>query len=137
MTYPTNQQPIQQDPMIQPQHPPMHQPVQQPHMPKPAGSYNRSVISQKTQQLFILIYTAMAVILSARFIFSLLGLTLTAPFVNFVYQLSQPFIGPFANMFGVTIQAGHSRIEFETLVALVVYALIFFGVAKLIGIIFD
>ncbi len=135
MTYPNNPAPMQHDPMMQQQHP--IPPAQQPHASKPAGSYSRSVISQKAQQLFILVYTAMSVVLAARFIFSLLGLALNSPFVTFVYQLSQPFISPFANMFGVTVQAGHSRIEFETLVALVVYALVFFGLAKLIGIIFD
>jgi hypothetical protein len=99
--------------------------------------FNKSVISQKVQQLLIFIYSAVSIILTGRFILSLLGVSQQTPFVSFVYQLTYPFMTPFANMFGRQLQAGQYRVEFEVLVALLVYALVFIGIAKLIGIIFD
>lgn len=122
------------------QHVPMHQePMQQQaHTPKhQAPQLNKGELSRKVQQLFILFYTALSVVLTARFVFSLLGSNGSSPFVGFVYQISQPFTAPFANMFGVSVQAGMSRVEFEDLAALLVYALVFFGLAKLLSIIFD
>lgn len=114
------------------------EPMQQMHTPRhQAPKLNKGELSQKVQQLFILFYTALSVVLTARFIFSLLGSNTSSPFVNFVYQISQPFITPFANMFGVSVQAGMHRVEFEDLAALLVYALVFFGLAKLLSIIFD
>ncbi len=130
----TQTQPTQPAPQMQPM--PQQAPVQQ-HPHHKAPSLDKGALSSKVQQLFILFYTALSIGLTARFVFSLLGTNLSSPFVLFVYQITQPFIVPFANMFGVALQAGRSRVEFEDLVALLVYALLFFGLAKLINIIFD
>lgn len=112
---------------------PHHKPKQNniPH------EFDKAVISQKVQQLLIFVYTALSLILTARFILSLIGASQDTPFVSFVYQLTVPFVSPFANMFGRQLQAGQFRFEFEVLVALLVYALIFVGIAKLIAILFD
>ncbi len=104
---------------------------------KQSMGMDKSALSQKVQQLLIFLYSAISIILTARFILSLIGARITTPFVNFVYQFTYPLVSPFANMFGTTLQAGQYRIEFEDLVALLVYALVFIGIAKLIGIIFD
>ena len=124
-------------PMQPAQQMPQQAPLPQQHPHHKAPSLDKGALSSKVQQLFILFYTALSIGLTARFVFSLLGTNLSSPFVGFVYQLTQPFIMPFANMFGVALQAGRSRVEFEDLVALLVYALLFFGIAKLINIIFD
>ncbi len=140
MNYQQNMQQMPQQDPVQGQSPMMHQP--QPNYPQhqqknPVPQLQKGALSHKVQQLFVLFYTALSIILTARFIFSLLGSNLNSPFVSFIYQLSQPFVTPFSNMFGVTFQAGQSRIEFEDLVALLVFALVFFGIAKIISIIFD
>jgi hypothetical protein len=43
---------------------------------------------------------------------------------------------PFTNMFGKQPQFAQYRIDFEVIVALVVYALVFLGLSKLVRILF-
>ena len=117
-------------------------PTNPPHKHKtppvsPLTGMDKSVISIKAQQILIYLYTFISVILMFRFILSLIAARQETPFVRFVYQLSGPFMLPFANMFGRTLEAGGYRLEFEVLVALIVYAILFFGIAKLVSIIFD
>lgn len=97
----------------------------------------RNDISVKAQQLLIYLYTFVAIILTFRFILALVGAREETPFVNFVYSMSIPFMIPFSNMFGTPLAVQRYRLEFEVLVALLVYAILFFGVAKLVSIIFD
>ncbi len=96
---------------------------------------SRKKLSRKLHEVLVYLYAAIAVLLLSRFIFSMVAARNVAPFVDFVYQLTYPLMIPFANMFGV-IQSGPYRLEFEIFVALIMYAVIFFGVAKLIDIIF-
>ena len=97
---------------------------------------SKKVFSRKVYELLIYTYGAIAMMLVSRFLFSLLGARQVAPFVEFVYQLSTPLMIPFMNMFGL-VQSGPYRIEFEVIVALVVYGLILYGIAQLVRIIFD
>lgn len=101
-----------------------------------AKPLTKKVFSRKLYELLIYIYGAIAMLLTSRFLFSLLGARQIAPFVEFVYQLSTPLMIPFMNMFGI-VQSGPYRIEFEVIVALVVYGLIMYGVAQLVRILFD
>lgn len=110
-------------------------PAHPPSPPQPRTTQH--AISAKVQQLLIYLYTFIAVILMFRFVFSLVGAREETPFVSFVYQLSIPFMIPFFNMFGRPLAVAQFRLEFEVLVALLVYAIVFFGVAKLVSIIFD
>lgn len=97
----------------------------------------KNVISLKAQQFFIFLYTFIAVLLTFRFVLAFLGARQESPFVAMVYQLSVPFMLPFTNMFGRSLQVAQYRLEFEVLVALLVYAVVFYGIAKLVSIIFD
>ena len=112
-----------------------------PQTPQPASSaplpVHKNAISQKTQQILIYLYSAISILLTFRFVLSMIGARQETPFVNFVYQLTVPFMIPFANMFGRALEAGRYRLEFEVLVALLVYAVVFYGIAKLVSIIFD
>jgi uncharacterized protein YggT (Ycf19 family) len=137
---PVQQEPHQYAPHQRPIHPQQMQEEQmynQKPRHKTGTGLEKGAISQKVQQLLIFLYSAISLLLTARFILSLVGARVSTPFVNFVYQFTFPLVSPFANMFGTTLQAGQYRIEFESLVALLVYAILFIGIAKLIGIIFD
>lgn len=64
-----------------------------------------------------------------RFIFELLGVSLSYPFVTWTYDLTQPLVAPFGTFFGHTNEAvagaiPHSVFEPAALIALVVYGLI-------------
>lgn len=60
-------------------------------------------------------------LLALRFLLMLLGARAGNAFVDFVYDLSRLFVAPFFGMFGYTPQYGTSRLEVETLVAIIVY----------------
>ena len=93
-------------------------------------------VVDKIEQLIIFVYFAVASILMFRFVLSLFGARRSSPFVNFIYQLTSPFMLPFENMFGGSPQVAQFRLEFEVLVALFVYALVLFGISRLVRIIF-
>jgi len=74
------------------------------------------------------------VIIAARFLGKLLGASSHSAFVNFIYQLSGVMVAPFTGIFGDT---GNRTNTFETasLVAIVVYAVIAWGIVVLIRIV--
>ena len=74
------------------------------------------------------------IFIAARFLGKLFGASSQSAFVNFIYQVSSPMVAPFTGIFGDT---GSRTNTFETasLVALVVYAVIGWGLVVLIRII--
>ena len=74
------------------------------------------------------------VLIAARFLGKLLGASSQSAFVHAIYQVSGVFVAPFTGIFGDT---GNKTNTFETasLVALVVYAVIGWGIVVLIRII--
>lgn len=114
------------------------QPQLQPQLqnaPLESLSPNLNIVA-KVEQVLILTYGAVASLLLFRFVLSLLGAYEGSPFVDIVYGFTEPFMIPFAGMFGATIESGRYSIQFEALVGVIVYALVFFGLARLVRIIF-
>ena len=70
-------------------------------------------------------------LLVLRVILLLLGANQGNAFVDFVYSFSGVFAMPFYGIFSYTPSYGKSILEVSTLVAVVVYALVGWGVAKL------
>jgi hypothetical protein len=76
-------------------------------------------------------------ILGLRFLLALFGGNAASGFVSFIYTVSQPFVAPFFGAFGYSANsyvAGHSYFEGYTLLAMLVYSLIAWGITKLITI---
>jgi hypothetical protein len=71
------------------------------------------------------------VLLAFRFILKLLAANPGAGFTSFIYGASYPFAIPFLSVFRVTQVAG-SIFEWTTLLAMAVYALIAWGIIKLL-----
>jgi len=71
------------------------------------------------------------VLLAFRFALALLGANPANQFANFIYSASHPFVAPFFSLFGYNLQYGVSRFETYTIVAMLVYAVIAWGLAKL------
>ena len=86
------------------------------------------------QRVIRYITGAVMALLALRFVLALLGANQGNGFADFVYTLSYPFVAPFFGLFGYQMQYGVARLEIETLVAMAVYALVGFGLAKLAGI---
>lgn len=74
------------------------------------------------------------ILIAARFLGKLFGASGQSAFVNFIYQVSAPLVAPFQGIFA---NAGSTTNSFETadLVAIVVYAVIGWGLVMLIRII--
>lgn len=73
-------------------------------------------------------------LLAFRFVLSLLGANRANAFANIIYGITYPFVAPFFGLFGYQVQYGVARFEIETLVAMAVYALLAYAIAKLIRI---
>lgn len=72
-------------------------------------------------------------ILALRFLLRLLGANSGAGFADFIYTISHPFVAPFFGLFNYHEQFGVSHFEFETLIAMVVYAIVMVVVAKIVA----
>jgi len=79
------------------------------------------------------ITNALLAVLAIRFVLSLLGANHANAFANFIYGLSYPFVAPFFGLFGYTMKYGVARFELETLVAMLVYGLVGYGIARLVA----
>lgn len=62
-------------------------------------------------------------LLAIRFLLSLFGANRENVIADFIYTTSQPFAAPFFGLFNYTPQFGVVRFEFETLIAILFYAL--------------
>ncbi len=109
-------------------------PLNKPPIPQAGGNRNDAI--EKAEQITLFTYFGVAALLLFRFVLSLFGASRTTPFVDFIFQLTTPFMIPFESMFGGPKGYQNYQLEFEVLVALLVYGLVFFGLARLIKIIF-
>ena len=71
-------------------------------------------------------------IIAIRFVLLLLGANHDAGFVDFVYSISNPLVAPFTGIFGQPTY-GVSVFEISSLLAIIIYTLIGWGIVKLIG----
>ncbi len=74
------------------------------------------------------------IVVAARFLGKVLGASAQSAFVNFLYTVSGPLVAPFQGIFG---NGGSKANSFETadLVAIVIYAVIGWGLVMLIRIV--
>ncbi len=82
------------------------------------------------------VLAVLEVILLLRFLFRLLGANQSSSFVLFLYNLSHVFVGPFNGIFNDQA-LGRSVFEVSTIVAMIVYALIAWGIVSLCRVIFS
>jgi len=96
------------------------------------SSYNSSStkLLYRGTQIVWYILGLLEVLLAFRFILKLLVANSSAGFSNFIYITSYPFAAPFLNVFSATKVEG-SVFEWTTLLAMLVYLLIAWGIVKL------
>ena len=71
------------------------------------------------------------ILLAFRFVLKLLGANAAAGFSSFIYGVTYIFAAPFLSVFRITKVAG-SAFEWTTLLAMLVYWVIAFGIIKLL-----
>ncbi|EHQ87631.1 YggT family protein [Desulfosporosinus youngiae] len=91
----------------------------------------------KAKNIVYYILGVLEVLLAFRLVFKLLGANPQSPFVSFIYSVSQAFLAPFNGIFRAAVTKGieaQSVLEPTTIIAMIVYAVLAWGIVKLIEI---
>lgn len=86
------------------------------------------------ERVIWLIFGVIMGLLALRFLLRLLGANPNNGFADFIYTVTQPLVAPFFGLFNYTANLAQGRFEFETLIAILVYALIAWLLAKIVTI---
>jgi hypothetical protein len=102
----------------------------------------RDVAVERRQTWFLVnrimwsIVGLLEILLGLRFMLKLIAANPDSGFAAFIYGITGPFIAPFAGLIG-TPTSGGIILEVTTLIAMAIYALIFWGVAHVLQIVAD
>lgn len=109
-------------------------------VPTEAAYEERPVTAQSDHRMNVaerviwMIFGIIMGLLALRFLLRLLGANPNNGFADFIYTLSQPFASPFFGLFNYDADLATGRFEFETLIAILVYALVAWLIAKIVTI---
>ncbi len=98
--------------------------------PSPKTEYTTTVLER-------VIYFVGGIILAfiaLRILLSLLGANKSNAFASLIYNVSHPFVAPFFGLFNYQMRYGVSRFEYESFIALLVWGLVIFAIARLVTI---
>ena len=98
--------------------------------PQTSESYHTKKAIFRSYQVIYYILGVIEILLVARVLLKVFGANAASPFVSFIYSLSDIFALPFAGIFGITASAGNVM-EWSTLVAMAVYAVVAYGLVAL------
>lgn len=93
--------------------------------------------SQTAEYLVYFFFGVLEILLAFRFVLKFMGANISSAFVNSIYGLSGIFILPFEGIFRILFTQGvetTSVLEPSTLVAMIVYAILAWGIVKLVRI---
>lgn len=93
-------------------------------------TYNTKKAIFRSYQIIWYIVGVVEIVLAFRLLFKLLGANASSGFTSFIYAISAPLAGPFAGILGTTASSS-SIIEWSTLIAMAVYAVIAYGIIAL------
>jgi hypothetical protein len=96
----------------------------------PQQSYRKKKVLFRAYQVIWYILGVVEVLLAFRVLLLLLGANPRSGFTSFIYALSGPFAIPFAGILRSSVTGG-SVMEWSTLIGMIVYALIAYGLVKL------
>ncbi|HJZ46690.1 MAG TPA: hypothetical protein VKE41_05975 [Roseiflexaceae bacterium] len=109
--------------------------VRSEHVSVPSNTARRAADVARAKQIIYFLFGVIEVLLAMRFILLALGASQASGFVRLVYGLSRPFVLPFQGIFGEPALDG-AVLEWASLVGIVVYALVAYGLARLIELIY-
>lgn len=90
----------------------------------------RNIVVNRISQLLWLMYGLVAILLTFRFVFRLVGAD-PSSFVAFIYNITNPLVAPFAGAFAQTEAAGFDA---GAVLALIVYGVVVWAVVSLLHI---
>ena len=91
--------------------------------------------SFKATQLIWWLFGLLEAVLALRFIFKIIGVNANNSFASFLYNVSGFFVKPFVSLTGSPAASG-MVFEFSTLLAMIVYGLAGWGIARLVYVLF-
>jgi len=98
---------------------------------------HRNNLLARTRQIIYFVLGILEVLLTLRLFLRIINASSTAGFANFIYNFSSPFVAPFNGIFNNDQVLNRDVIiEFSTILAMVIYALLTYGVVKLLYILF-
>ncbi|MBK5240663.1 YggT family protein [Clostridium sp.] len=92
----------------------------------------------KIKKIIYYILGILEVLFGFRLVFKILGANPGSAFVSSIYSITKLFLTPFSGIFKVVVSKGseiQSVLEPPLIIAMIVYALLAWGIAKLIDII--
>lgn len=95
----------------------------------------RRIFTFKVTQLVWILLGILEAMLALRFVLKLVGANPDSPFAVLIFAITGLFLFPFKGLVG-TPAVGNVVLEFSTLIAMVVYALIAWAVERIIWVIF-
>jgi hypothetical protein len=107
---------------------PMHQSI---GSDRPRGTAGET-FAHKGTEVVIFVFGSLEVMLTIRFVFKLFAAQSANMFVSLIYQFTELFVEPFTGIFRSVPSALGHVLEIETVIAGIVYALIAFGLIKIV-----
>lgn len=102
----------------------------------PQQTYQKKKFIFRTYQVIWYILGVIEVLLIFRLLLKILGANPVSGFVNFIYGLSDPFALPFSGILRTTVSPSYgSVLEWSTIIAMIVYLVIAFGLVQLLQLI--
>ncbi len=105
------------------------------HVSIPSEAARRAAGVARAKQIIYFVFGAIEALLAVRFTLLALGANEASGFVRLIYGLSRPFVLPFQGIFGEPA-LGASVLEWASLVGIIVYALVAYGLARLVELIY-
>jgi uncharacterized protein YggT (Ycf19 family) len=93
--------------------------------------------ARRTNEVIYLVFAIVEVVLLVRMVLKLLAANPHAGFSSFIYSVSDALLVPFRGILPTTTVSGHSVFELSALIAILIYALVGFGLARLVSIAFS
>jgi uncharacterized protein YggT (Ycf19 family) len=108
----------------------------------PDGSVRRQAVATTAEvgsnvvvaRIINFIVGLLVALLAIRFVLEILGANNENGFASFIYSVTYPFVAPFFGLFGYNATYGVSRFDIESIIAIVVYSLVGYGITKLVTI---
>lgn len=93
--------------------------------------YRSGATNDRTVQIVWWVVGLIDTLIAIRFLLKMFGANTASAFVGFMYALTDPLVAPFHGIFN-TAAAGRSVFEPESIVAIIIYTLIGWGIVSLI-----
>jgi hypothetical protein len=95
----------------------------------------RIALLKKINRIIWFLFAVLEVIIGLRVILKLLGADPLNAFASFIYDIAYPFLVPFFGIVGEPTTSGGSVLEVSSIIAMVVYLLIAWGITRLLTLI--